>query len=415
MNILMLTNTYLPHVGGVATSVDRTAAALRARGHAVHIIAPDFDGQEEDESVTRVPAIQNFNGSDFSVRIPIPGYVHGAIEQFEPQIVHSHHPFLLGDTAVRIAAWRLLPLVFTHHTRYEDYVHYVPFNSANMRQFVRQLAVEYSNLADLVVAPSESIAQRLAGDGVKSEVKVIPTGVDCDRFAAGDGRRGRERLGVDDEALVIGYVGRLAEEKNLLFLSLAVSRVMKELPDARFLAVGNGPAEETMREQFESEGLGDRVVFAGSLSGEALIDAYHAMDIFAFASLTETQGMVLAEAMSAGVPVVALEASGTREIMADGGNGRLVAERSPDAMARALLDVASRLDCDASTLRRAVWETARRYSIDRSAASLEAAYGRAIQSRGDGDEPTSDTWARLLNLIEQEWNMWSSRLDAARA
>ncbi len=131
MKICMLTNTYWPHVGGVARAVETLANECRADGNAVQIIAPGFPGDEQEGhgDVLRVPAIQNFNGSDFSVRVPIPRIIAGRIEHFAPDVVHAHHPFLLGNAALRIAYENNLPLVFTHHTLYEQYTHYVPFDS----------------------------------------------------------------------------------------------------------------------------------------------------------------------------------------------------------------------------------------------------------------------------------------------
>ena len=121
MRIAMFTNTYLPHVGGVARSVSTYEEELRRRGHQVRIVAPTFEGAAQSTyDVLRVPAIQGFNGSDFSVRLPQPGLIAAFLDDFRPQVIHSHHPFLLGDSALRFAWSRRLPLVFTHHTLYEQ-------------------------------------------------------------------------------------------------------------------------------------------------------------------------------------------------------------------------------------------------------------------------------------------------------
>ena len=136
--------------------------------------------------------------------------------------------------------------------------------------------------------------------------------------------------------MVVGTVGRLAEEKNLDFLSRALARFLAATPEAYALVVGDGPSHEPMAELFAAAGLAGRVVFTGALRPPALIDAYHAMNVFAFASLTETQGLVLAEAMAAGVAVVAIDAPGAREIVRDGVNGRLLGEADEAAFHAAL-------------------------------------------------------------------------------
>ncbi|MDH3771224.1 MAG: glycosyltransferase, partial [Nitrospirota bacterium] len=219
MNIVMLTNTYIPHVGGVARSVEAFARHYRRLGHRVLVVAPVFEDQPKDETdVVRIPAIQHFNGSDFSVVLPVSGLLTDSLDRFQPDIVHAHHPFLLGMTALRIARFGELPLVFTHHTLYEQYTHYVPGDSPALKRFVIELGTRYANLSDQVIAPSESIAALLRQRGVVAPMTVVPTGVEIERFAKGDGRRLRDRLGVAEDGLVVGHLGRLAPEKNLAFL-----------------------------------------------------------------------------------------------------------------------------------------------------------------------------------------------------
>jgi 1,2-diacylglycerol 3-alpha-glucosyltransferase len=146
MKIAMFTNTYLPHVGGVARSVQTLEEACRAEGHEVRIVAPEFEGAQPSPRVLRVPAIQNFNGSDFCVRLPFPNLVRDFMEEFQPDIIHSHHPFLLGDSALR-EGWKMkVPVVFTHHTLYERYTHYVPLDSEALKRMAVQLATDYCNL-----------------------------------------------------------------------------------------------------------------------------------------------------------------------------------------------------------------------------------------------------------------------------
>ncbi|HSP57954.1 MAG TPA: glycosyltransferase, partial [Halomonas sp.] len=319
MNVLMFTNTYLPIVGGVSESVQRLKQRLQEMGHRVLLVAPRLEGQPRKEvDVVRVAAVQHFNGSDFSLPVPIPGQLYDDIEAFEPDIVHSHHPFLLGDTAARAAETYGLPLVFTHHTLYEHYTHYVPGDSPRMRRFAIALATQYTWLCDEVIAPSESIRDLLLERNANPVLSVVPSGVNTVRFADGEGQRWREPLGIPAGAYVIGHLGRLAREKNLAFLAEAVCRALVALPEAHFLVVGEGEARRFMRDIAQTHGVAARCHFTGRLQGQALIDAYHAMDVFAFASHSETQGMVVAEAMAAGLPVVAVSAPGVSEVVRDG-------------------------------------------------------------------------------------------------
>ncbi len=418
MNILMLTNTYLPHVGGVARSVEMFSREYRKQGHRVLIVAPVFNGTGEEEGdVVRVPAIQNFNGSDFSVRLPIPGFLMAALRAFRPDIVHSNHPFLLGDTALRIGADFNVPLVFQHHTMYEQYTHYVPADSPALKRFVVDLSTGYANLCDLVFAPSESVAAVLRRRGVRTPIAVVPTGVDVGRFSEGEGRRLRRNLGIPSDALVVGHVGRLAPEKNLPFLAEAVARFLREQPRARFLLVGDGPSVEEIDRVFGRHDVFDRLHRAGTLEGQALVDAYHAMDLFAFASLSETQGIVLVEAMAAGCPVVALDGPGVREVVEDRHNGRLLESERADDFAAALDWAAGRVGGGQSELRRAARRTAERFAMPRCARRALSLYEEVSGSEGaakkgaDGWEGTA--WHAALRRIETEWDLVAARTRAA--
>ena len=239
MNILMVTNTFTPQVGGVARSVQGFSSEFRRRGHRVLVVAPAYEETPADEmDVVRIPALPHFSGSDFSLPMPVPGRVAAAVRAFGPHIVHSHHPYLLGDTALRVAARHGIPVVFTHHTLYENYVHYVPVDSPRLRRFVLDLATGYCNLCSAVIAPSESVAGLLAERGVQVPVEVIPTGVDLPHFAIGDGSAFRAREGIPQESFLLGHLGRLAQEKNLRFLATAVALFLRRHPEARFLLVG---------------------------------------------------------------------------------------------------------------------------------------------------------------------------------
>ena len=408
MKILMLTNTYLPHIGGVARSVAGFADAFEQLGHEVLIVAPTFDSIEPDAPhVIRVPAIQHFNGSDFSVRLPIPGLLTDVLHDFHPEIVHAHHPFLLGDTALRIAARRNLPLVFTHHTMYERYTHYVPGDSPALERFVTTLATQYANLTDYVIAPSASIAKVLRERGVTAPITAIPTGIDAAQFATGDGAAARRAAGAPAEAFVVGHVGRLAEEKNLGLLADAVAQMLAEQPQAHFIIVGSGPAEDDIRQLFSDRQLTDRLHMTGSLEGQALVDAYHAMDVFAFASRSETQGMVLAEAMTAGVPVVAIDASGVREVVRDGDNGYLLFDEDAGALGAALVHFARLAPAERAAFSAAARETAEEFAMPARAQQLLDVYEQALLLERQTPSDDSSRWAATLRRIEEEWNLWA--------
>lgn len=413
MKIAMFTNTFTPHVGGVAESVKRLMEDCRQAGHEVCVVAPEFADMPEDEyNVVRVPAIQNFNGSDFSVSLPSPLKLSHALDLFDPEIVHTHHPYLLGDTALRVSASRNLPLVFTYHTMYEDYTHYVPADSPQFKRFVIELATGYANLCDHLIAPSESIAGILQERGVHTPITVIPTGVDCEQFASGDGARARQQANIPEDAFVIGHVGRLAPEKNLLFLARAVTIFLQQTAHAYFLIIGDGTSTQEMEAIFEHAGVRDRVYFAGVQQVPALIDYYHAMNVFIFASKTETQGMVLAEAMSAGVPVIALDAPGAREIVQDGMNGRLLSAEEVEVFAETLAEISARSQQEIHEWQQATLKTAQQFSRSASLEKVLALYEEILKITHKSRGLEDDTWEALGRSVRQEWEIWSNRLNA---
>jgi glycosyltransferase involved in cell wall biosynthesis len=406
MNILILTNTFTPHVGGVARSVEAFTEEYRKRGHRVLVVAPEFpDMPQHEVDVARIPAIQNFNASDFSVALPIHPLLSETLDAFRADIVHSQHPFLLGMTAVRIARHRELPLVFTHHTLYEQYTHYVPGDSPAMKRFAIELATRYANLSDQVFAPSESIKTLLQKRGVSTPIAVVPTGVRLKNFAQGNGQSFRKQMDIPEDAFVVGHLGRLAPEKNLEFLAQAVAGFLRQDSRAYFLVIGTGPSENTMRDIFRRAGVEARLHITGILQQQPLADALHSMDVFAFASTSETQGMVLTEAMAAGLPVVALDAPGAREVVKDRENGRLLREASPTAFSTALQWVAGLSAEPLRELKQSALDTAEAFSMPRSADKALACY-ESLKPKSSADYYADERgWEDVITMIKTEWDI----------
>lgn len=416
MNILMMTNTFTPHVGGVARSVEAFSREYRAAGHRVIVVAPEFPNlPRREKDVIRVPAIQQFNGSDFSVIMPFSSGFLDAVREFRPDVVHAHHPFLLGNWAVRLAHEEHLPLVFTHHTMYEQYTHYVPGDSPRLKQFAIRLDVGFCNLCDAVIAPSESVADLLRERGVTARLEVIPTGVDVQRFGHGDGPMFRALRRIPRGAFVIGHLGRLAPEKNLPFLADAVIEALRREPRAVFLLVGSGPSLDPIKQAFKRAGLRKRLFHVRQARRQLLVDAYHAMDVFAFASVSETQGMVLTEAMAAGVPVVAVDAPGAREVVRDGRNGFLLPELNLESFTQALLRCAQLPRAEWRPFKANARRTARDFSMPRTATRAFNLYTSLVQSHQPAAPRDASIWTQAGEWFQTEWNLFKNVAEAAGA
>jgi len=415
MNVLMLTNVYTPLVGGITRSIQAVAGELRRREHEVLIIAPRFgEGTPSDEQgVVRIPAVPNVYRQRYAWPLPIPGFVHGTIRDFGPDVIHTHHPFLLGKAGQRESVLWNLPVVYTHHTRYREYMEKSQGHSQLTTELLWSLTISYCDLCDVLIAPSRSIASMLEEAGVRRDIEVIPTGVDFERFRRGDGAAVRRAEAIPEDAFVVGSVSRLEPEKNWEFLAPAAARYVKENPGAHFLAVGEGSSAERIRAAFRRQGVAERLHMPGTLEGERLVDAYHAMDVFAFASHTETQGMVVTEAMAAGLPVVALDASGVRDVMVDGENGRLLDDEDPESFLAAL-DWVRELDDGA---RRRLAESARRTAADLSIGNCTGrildVYRTAIEARARLQGEGREAWPSSLRFLRYQWQTWSRLLEVA--
>ncbi len=406
MNILMITNTYLPFIGGVERSVKIFTEEYRRMGHKVIIAAPSFENMPtEEKDVVRVPALQNFNGTDFSVQLPIPGILHNALKDFHPDIVHSHHPFLMGDSALRIAAQLKVPIVFTFHTFYERYTHYVPGDSPALKRFVIALTTGYANLCDHVFAPSNSVAKVLIKRGVNTSVDVVPTGIELNEFATGDGLRFRKAIGVPSNAFVIGFVSRIAPEKNVQYLGEVVCRFLLKNDNACFLMIGKGPSEDCIRDIFHKYDLSNRFYHPGTLVSQPLIDAYNAMDVFVFASRTETQGLVVTEALAAGIPVVAVDGPGIGEIVMDYTNGRLLSNYDVESFCDALHWVYRLGDKKKLQLKEVARSSVMSYSKDICAAKALDIYMSLLTRNYMVRDQLDSAWEKTKRLIKAEFEL----------
>ncbi|WEX10718.1 glycosyltransferase [Chelativorans sp. AA-79] len=407
MNVVMFTNTFTPHIGGVAHSVAWLAEGLRSAGHRVLVVAPEYaDLHHAETDVVRIPAIKHFRGSDFSLPLPLTRTLDERLDTFRPDIVHSHHPFLLGDVALRTAASRCIPIVYTYHTRYELYDHYVSEGVPILERLVLSIALGYCDLCHAVIAPSRSMADFLIEHGVKTPVTVIPTGIEPALFAAGDGNKVRVALGLPPAAFVVGHVGRLAPEKNLPYLAEAVGHFLMANPRAHFVVVGEGPSRPGMEEALAKQGLSERVHTLGALESRKLADIYAAMDVFAFSSLSETQGLVLAEAMAAGVPVVALDAFGAREIVRDGQNGYLLsAAASTECFARALAKLAELQPGHRCQLSTAARRTAGSFSRGEMIDATLKLYFELLESAPKRLTVVDSNWSLAKRRLAQEWKI----------
>ncbi len=327
MKIALVTDTYFPRINGVSASTRIFAEEFDRLGHEVHIYAPAFPNHIDEAGriqVHRFPSWYLF--FDPEDRLGYPSGDKKLIRRFidmKFDVVHTQTPFTIGGPAVKWARQSGAKLVHTYHTLFAAYVeHYLWFFPKSFSVWYAKTASRrYCNSCDLVVTPSSEMREVLLGYGVTKPIEVVPTGIRLEKFKGSDPKRFRELKGYKPEDKVLLFMGRVAEEKNIDFLLRVIHRLVARIPCLHFLIAGEGAAKKRLQKMAFELGLGDRVLFAGYLDREDWRDCYAGADLFILASVTETQGLVVTEAMAAGVPVVAVGEMGVKEVMASGKGG----------------------------------------------------------------------------------------------
>jgi glycosyltransferase involved in cell wall biosynthesis len=265
----------------------------------------------------------------------------------------------------------------------------------------------------LVIAPSESLADLIRRRGVATPCRVVPTGVDVNFLSQGDGQAFRQENHIPGDAFVIGHLGRLAPEKNLAYLARAAAAVVRENADAWFLVAGSGPAADQIKEIFTAQGCDQRLVHVGQLQGDALRNCYAAMDLFVFSSTSETQGLVLVETMASGNPVIALDASGVREVLRDRENGRLLPTDAPESVFSSAIEETLKNPEVIVKYSEQARRTAHEFSRQSTVKRLEEAYRSVLETTPEHNKDADiGGWDAWLRMLKSEWNLVGEKTGA---
>ncbi len=341
MRVGIFSESFEPVRNGVATSVKTLVEELRARRHHVCVLAPHHpELQDESPFVLRVPSVLTPMNPDYPVPYPWFPRLRREVRHLHLDVLHSQTPWFLGLLAARIAKQYRIPHVSTYHTLYDQYAHYLSFLPEPAAQALLEWWMpEFYNRCEHVIVPSRVAERSLRSYGVEAPIAMIPTGVRLPT-TSDIGERARQqvrrRWHIPDCAPLLLYVGRLAREKNLDLLLEAFERAAESLGDVWLLIVGDGPSAAECREAAAKQPHGGQVVFAGPVDREQLDPVYAAADLFVFASTSETQGLVIAEARAAGTPSVVTDQGGAAETLRDGDEG-IIVRAAPDAIAAAVI------------------------------------------------------------------------------
>ncbi len=361
MHVLMVSDVYFPRINGVSTSIQTFHATLARLGVRVTIVAPDYPGtdREADADAAALHAWDSPSGAGI-IRLPsraVPldpedrlmrwsslADLDRRLASTDFDLVHVQTPFAAHYAGLRLARARGIPCIATYHTHFEEYLfHYIRFlPRAALRYFARGLARHQCNALNAIVVPSQPMATTLRDYGISRPLHVIATGLPESQFLRGDGKRFRQTWNIAPERKLALFVGRAAFEKNIGFLLEMTALARRQRPNLMLVIAGEGPALPALRRQAAALGIEEHVRFVGYLPREgSLRDCYAAADVFTFASLTETQGLVLLEAMAIGLPVLAIPALGAAEIITPA-RGAIPAAETPEGFAEQLVALLNR-------------------------------------------------------------------------
>ncbi len=338
LRVAMFSNNYFPFVSGVSVSVARLKRGLELQGHRVLAVVPRYNSgldaeSKQDSSLVRLPKLYAFGRQgDFPLANVFSPHVYKLTKAFKPHIVHVHHPFWVGSLGLWLGKRLGVPVVYTYHTRLEHYAHYVPLPGALFRNLIcHYLIKRFANKCNGVVVPTYSAEEYLRIIGVKSQILVQPTGVEFEKFQHPDAHQLghlKRRHGIEGEVVLVS-VSRLGREKNIDFMLEALAQLPADTRRTiKLLLIGEGPDRSRLEGLVAALELSAQVILVGAVPPEEMAAYYQLGDVFVFASKSETQGMVILEAMSAGLPVVAVRSSGIDDVVKQDFNGFKTAEET---------------------------------------------------------------------------------------
>jgi 1,2-diacylglycerol 3-alpha-glucosyltransferase len=325
MKIGIFADAYIPYKSGVTVSIQTLEAGLRQLGHQVYVFAPHYPGEEKSPYVFRFPSLPSFYPG-FRLGIPVSLKIEKEIGRLGLDVLHAQSPFQSGRYALHIKRKHKIPLVYTLHTLFEKYSHYVPLlPDAFSKKIISSYIKYFCGNCDHIIVPTEEIKPHLLEKGIKQPITALATGINLNIADQYQGLGIREKLGIKPEDTVLVFCGRLAKEKNISFLFEVLKVVLAEKPNTHLLLIaGPGPEREYYLKLASEMGLKDNVIITKDVFHPRVFDYYAIGDIFVFASTTETQGLVIAEAKTKNMPAVVVRAEGVIKSMQDGIDGYLV-------------------------------------------------------------------------------------------
>ena len=345
MKIGFFTDTYLPVIHGVEVSIETFRKNLEKMGHEIFIFAPYSPGyKDKNPRVLRFRSIKVIKKPEMRLAFPfLPRENFEKVLNLKLDIAHAHTPFSMGLFAKYISNYQKIPLVYTHHTHYPEYAKFYLKERIITPLLARYFSAWFANQAQAILVPSYKMKRFLIEYGVKKTkpIYTLPTGVNLKIFKKS--KEGflkiRKKLKIPFGSRVLLFVGRMGEEKNPSFLLYSMEEILKKFENIFLLMVGDGPILEKLKNLALKLKIEKNVIFTGAVPHSEIPHYYQAADIFVFSSQTETQGIVILEAIASGLPVVALKDEAFKEMVIENKNGFLIKKASPKNFAKKVLEV----------------------------------------------------------------------------
>lgn len=377
MKIGLFTDGYLPQINGVATSVEELQDSLAGRGHKAYIIAPKFPKYKDKASnVFRLKSFRLYKNPELRLSYMFPDRIFQKVLKVDFDIIHGFSGGSIPSLGLALAKFKKIPYVFTYNTRLNQYTHYFLGGKVLRPKAVEKVVELYCNVCDHVIAPAQYVKEELIQFGVKKPITVIPNGVNTKNFKPGDKNYLRKTFGLSKDDKIVLYVGRLAKEKSIDFLIHSLEKLLKNEKNIYFVVIGDGPEKKNLGDLVNELGLKGKIFMPGFVNHADLYKIYNGGDVFVFGSTTETQGLVVPEAMSCGLPVLTVRDKVFQEFIEDGVDGFIV-DKNEAKFAKKLKEI-----LDNKSLRIEVSEKARikaqKFSLEEIAKRFENLYKELI-------------------------------------
>lgn len=403
MKIGFFTDGYLPQLDGVGQNLATLARALRAVGQKVYVVAPKHPNyKDNDQDVFRLRSVRVYKNPEWRMALPIPEKDFQKAAKISFDIIHGHAGGSVSFLGFEIARRKNIPYVFTYHTLWNRYTHYILKGKVLTPKIMEMASKIYCNMCTAIIAPTKRVKKELVSYGVTKPIYVVPGGLELSRFRNVSTGFLRKKWHLPEDALVVLYVGRLGKEKSVDLVIKSFGLVARKIKTARLVIVGDGSERQRLEKLIKKIHISEKTTLTGFIEGEQIPAVYADADIFAFASQTETQGLVVPEALASGLPCVVVDDPAFEGVIGDGYNG-LVAKDEPASFSSKIIKLLEKPELRRQLSRNAAKFANEHFSVEQQAEAHLKVYRLALRLRKNKKtqaEVLKEKFSAIRNFLE---------------